>query len=96
MNVSIRNGFLGPEYTDYMSHYVHIRSNYSEFFSLAGTINKFCHEIAEEETDETIYFLELLKEISNNSEDEITSLISEANELLAIFVASIKTAKSKQ
>jgi len=62
--------------------------------SATDFINKL--KIVEEETDETIYFLELLKEITNNCDDEITSLIAEANELLAIFVASNKTAKSKQ
>ena len=60
--------------------------------SASDFINKL--KIVEEETDESIYFLELLKEITNNNEDEINSLINEANELLAIFVASIKTAKS--
>jgi four helix bundle protein len=62
--------------------------------SASDFINKL--KIVEEEADETIYFLELLKEITNNSEDEINSLLEEANELLSIFVASIKTAKSKQ
>ena len=52
-------------------------------------------KIVEEETDETIYFLELLKEIINNDHQKIDILINEANELLSIFVASIKTAKSK-
>ena len=54
-------------------------------------INKL--KIVEEETDEAIYFLELLKEISNNNTKSIDVLINEANELLAIFVASIKTAR---
>ena len=62
--------------------------------SASDFINKL--KIVEEETDETIYFLELLKEITNNCEEEINSLIIKANELLAIFVASIKTAKLKQ
>ncbi len=56
-------------------------------------INKL--KIVEEETDEAIYFLELLKEINDKKIKVIDSLIDEANELLAIFVASIKTAKKR-
>ena len=52
-------------------------------------------KIVEEETDETMYFLELLKEIDNNNTNDIENLIAEANELLSIIVASIKTARSK-
>ena len=52
-------------------------------------------KIVEEETDETMYFLELLKEIDNNNTNDIENLIAEANELLSIIVASIKTAISK-
>ena len=61
--------------------------------SSADFINKL--KIVEEETDETIYFLELLKEINNYDLKFIDNLIDEANELLAIFVASIKTAKKR-
>jgi len=61
--------------------------------SNADFINKL--KIVEEETDEAIYFLELLKEINDKNTKMIDSLIDEANELLAIFVASIKTAKKR-
>ena len=40
-------------------------------------------------------FLELLKEINDNNTKDIDSLIVEANELLAIFVSSIKTMKKR-
>ena len=61
--------------------------------SEADFINKL--KIVEEETDETMYFLELLKEIDNNNTNDIENLIAEANELLSIIVVSIKTARSK-
>ena len=54
-------------------------------------INKL--KIVEEETDETIYFLELVKEIYDKDTDDIEILIKEANELLAIIVSSIITAR---
>jgi four helix bundle protein len=56
-------------------------------------INKL--KIVEEEADESAYFLELLFEVSNQHKVEIETLRKEANEILAIIVASIKTSKSK-
>src|SRR3989338_813665 len=47
--------------------------------------------IVEEEADETIYWLELLTAGNMVKEDRIRSLIKEANEFVAITVASIKT-----
>jgi len=61
--------------------------------SNADFINKL--KIVEEETDEAIYFLELLKEINDKNTKVTDSLIDEANELLAIFVASIKTTRKR-
>lgn len=56
-------------------------------------------KIVEEEADESHFFLELLLEVNELSseivDDELKRLISEANELLAIFVASINSAKKK-
>ena len=57
-------------------------------------INKL--KIVEEETDETIYFLELIKEVNSENSETISKLLSEANELLAIFVASIKTVRKRK
>ena len=53
-------------------------------------------KIVEEEADESLFFLELLLTINSNQEltDEIERLIKESNELLAIVVSSIKTAKA--
>ncbi|ODS33874.1 MAG: hypothetical protein SCARUB_00945 [Candidatus Scalindua rubra] len=49
--------------------------------------------IVEEETDESLYWMELLVEAGIMESKKLESLIKEANELLAITVASIKTAK---
>ena len=49
--------------------------------------------IVEEETDETIYWLELLVTSGLIQESDIKDLTDEANQLLAITVSSIKTAK---
>jgi len=49
----------------------------------------------EEEIIETRYWLELLQETNSANGREIETLIKETDELTAIFVASIKTVKSK-
>ena len=59
----------------------------------ADFINKL--KIVEEEADESMYFLEIFLEISNQKHNEIKQLLSEANELLSITVASIKTMRNK-
>lgn len=51
--------------------------------------------ILEEEADETIYWLELLLEAGLKKLEDIRELLDEANQLLAMTVASIKTVKSK-
>jgi four helix bundle protein len=56
-------------------------------------------KIVEEEADESKFFLEILNEIIAFEEldlrKEIEFLMKEANELIAIIVSSIKTAKQK-
>jgi len=59
--------------------------------SLKDFINKL--KIVEEEADETIYWLEVLQTRSGPG-DQILKMMNEGNELLAIFVASIKTARA--
>ena len=54
-------------------------------------INKLI--IVEEETDETIYWLELIGDSKQLQPERIKNLRTECEELLSIFVASIKTAK---
>jgi four helix bundle protein len=59
--------------------------------SSADFINKM--SIVEEETDESIFWMELLVDSGLIGEQQLNGLISEANELLAITVASINTAR---
>ena len=59
----------------------------AEFISKLG--------IALEEADESAYWLELVIESKLLKEKLVESLLKEANELAAILLASIKTAKSK-
>ena len=49
-----------------------------------------------EEADETAFWLELLIETSIIPEVRLRDLLSEANELLAIFAASVWTARQKR
>lgn len=51
--------------------------------------------VAEEEADEALYWLELLEESGLAKGDHIRWLMTEANELVAIFTASRKTATGK-
>lgn len=64
--------------------------------STADFINKL--KIVEEEADESNFFLEILLEINKNQDikEEMNILLKEGNEILAIVVASIKTARNNQ
>lgn len=57
----------------------------------------FIHKlkIVEEECDETIFWLELIEETNLLRAEDVEKIKNEAQELLAIFVASLKTLKSK-
>ncbi len=59
----------------------------ADFIAKMGTV--------EEEADETSYWMELLVEAKIVKADKLESLMKEADELLAITVASINTAKKK-
>ncbi|HTW92883.1 MAG TPA: four helix bundle protein [bacterium] len=48
-----------------------------------------------EESDETIYWLELLVESGTVPASKVADLVSEADELVAMTVASIKTLRSR-
>jgi four helix bundle protein len=48
-----------------------------------------------EEADETVFWLELLPEVGLTPPELITPLVQEANELVSIFVASLRTAKGQ-
>lgn len=58
----------------------------AEFISKLG--------IVEEEADETMYWLELIMDAELKPSEQITSLWTEANEILSIIVASRKTARA--
>jgi four helix bundle protein len=51
-------------------------------------------ESASQELDETAYWLELMMESGLVPKQRLTELLSEAEELMAIFVASARTAKA--
>lgn len=52
-------------------------------------------KIVEEESDETLYWLELLSEGSLMPRDHVARLTKETQEILAMTVASIKTLRSR-
>ncbi len=56
-------------------------------------INKL--KIVEEEADESMFWLEILLEINSNNTETIQKLIDESDELVAITVVSIKTARKR-
>lgn len=60
----------------------------AEFISKIGTVV--------EEADETVLWLELLEDTHVVPKAKIDDLLREANELLAIFAASQRTAKGKK
>lgn len=59
---------------------------------------EFCSKlgIVEEEADETIYWLELLAESETVRPELLEELIRETNEIVAMVVASIRTAKHRR
>jgi four helix bundle protein len=52
--------------------------------------------IVEEEADESVYWMELLSDIGSVPKPELERLLDETRQLVAIFVASRKTAKRGQ
>ncbi|HVU18778.1 MAG TPA: four helix bundle protein [Candidatus Didemnitutus sp.] len=60
--------------------------------SRADFINKL--KIAEEECDESLYWMELLLDADFISENRLSALRTEGSELLAILVASIRSART--
>jgi four helix bundle protein len=63
--------------------------------SKADFINKL--KIVEEEADESIFFLDLMNEVEGGTNrGTFEKLIKEGNELLSIYVASIKTVKNNR
>jgi four helix bundle protein len=62
--------------------------------STADFISKL--SIVEEEADETLFWLELIKETKILDNDFIDSLMKENNELISIIVVSIKTSRKRR
>ena len=86
------------EYNAYMNQLIKCSSsvgaNYRASLRAKSTkdfINKL--KIVEEEADESGYFLELLGIVSEKYPEEISRLQKESEELLAIMVSSINTAR---
>jgi four helix bundle protein len=52
--------------------------------------------IVEEEADETLFWLELIKEMDILKGSVVDALMKESNEILAIMVSSIKTVKLRK
>jgi four helix bundle protein len=62
--------------------------------STADFVNKL--KIVEEEIDESSYFIDLLMEIDNGeNKEKLNMILIEANQLVSIYVASIKTMRLK-
>jgi four helix bundle protein len=61
--------------------------------SLAEFISKL--GIVEEEADETLFWLELIAELELLKPELLKPLMQENNEIIAIIVSSIKTAKKE-
>ena len=61
--------------------------------STADILHKL--SIVEEEADESLYWLELLIESGIVSENKLSALMSDINEIVAMIVSSIKTLRSK-
>ena len=52
-------------------------------------------DIVLEETDESLFWLEVLQELKVIDDKELISLLDEANELTAIFVTTLKNTKNR-
>jgi four helix bundle protein len=63
----------------------------------AKSTRDFIHklQIVEEETDETLYFLELLAEFNEKHKSELRTIYQETEIILKIIVTSIKTLRKK-
>ncbi len=62
--------------------------------STADFINKL--KIVEEELDESMFWLEFIVALEPSLREEVVSKYKEANELLSIIVATIKTSRTNQ
>lgn len=91
---------ISREYNAYCNQLIRCSSSVGANYRAASRaksdkdfINKL--KIVEEEADECMYFLEILKEMSDLHHTEIDRLHKEANELLSIIIASINTVRKR-
>ena len=91
---------LSREYNAYCNQLIRCSSSVGANYRAAcrgksdkDFINKL--KIVEEEADESMYFLEILKEMSEVHHEEIDRLHKEADELLSITIASINTVRKR-
>ena len=89
------------EFTDYKRQLIRCSSsvgaNYRAACRAKSTkdfLNKL--KIVEEELDESLFFIELIKELSKKPDEKWNSIYSEGEVLLKIIVASILTVKRNQ
>ncbi|MDD5482870.1 MAG: four helix bundle protein [Kiritimatiellae bacterium] len=61
--------------------------------STADMISKL--STAEEEADESLYWMEILNDSGKCGADKLTAIMTECNEITAIIVASIKTLRKR-
>lgn len=73
-----------------------VGANYSEAIFAHSRI-EFIHSlnISRKETSETLYWLEIIKQVNPKYTKDIDKLIEECTSLLKILISSVKTAKSK-
>lgn len=62
--------------------------------STPDMINKM--KIVEEESDETMYWLEILTETGLLSQEQVQDVYKETNEILSMTVASLKTLRNRK
>ena len=63
----------------------------------SGSDNEYLSKlnIVLEETDESLFWLEVLQELKVVDDNDLKELLNEANELTAIFVTTLKNTKSR-
>ena len=92
---------LPVEFRDYKGQLVRssssVGANYRAACRAKSTrdfINKL--KIVEEELDESLFFIEIISELSEKQIIKQTTIYKEGDEILSIIVKSIKTLKEKQ
>ena len=74
-----------------------VGANYGSACRAKSTADFICKlSIVEEEADESVYWMELLVESDIVAQTLLVDLIDEANQIVSIIVAAIKTSKLKR